>query len=268
VDKKPIYTALLTIVIVLAGTTLLAVYGQSGVEYTWSRYRPLIGGIRVTSLVYYTNSSGVFVKTSQSTLSYAVRRNSDNQTGVIIAGHAIYEVPGNLSYALIYQPNRTSSDYVNNITLVNVYITGDFAFVPYQNVSPQLLYITQDNYTRPIQLYINTTVRWNQLTQTFVYKTGQRTGTTSGYIEYGIESCIYQSNTTGRTYTYTYCIITNVPALSGDSGSPLFKYGVGRDGRPWVGLYGHYLGRTNNNKTVFISVEAVYQSNFTPLTVG
>jgi len=165
VDRKPIYIALLTIVIVLAGTTLLAAYGQSGVEYTWSRYRPLIGGIRVTSRVRYTNSSGIFEDIGPSTLSYAVRRNSDNQLGVTIAGHAIYEVPGTPSYALIYQPNETSSDYVNNITLGNVYTAGDFVFVPYQNVSPQLLYITQDNYTRPIKLYINTTVRWNQLTQ-------------------------------------------------------------------------------------------------------
>jgi hypothetical protein len=267
VDRKPIYTALLTIVIVLAGTTLLAAYGQSGVEYTWSRYRPLIGGIRVTSRVRYTNSSGVVEEIGQSTLSYAVRRNSDNQLGVIIAGHVIYDVPGNLSYALIYQPNWTSLDYVNNITLGNVNITGDFAFVPYQNVSPQLLYITQDNYTRPIKLYINTTVRWNQLTETFVYKTGQSTGTTSGYIVYGYRFCLIESNVTGKTYIHTYCIITNVPASFGDSGAPLFKFGAGRDGRPWVGLYGHNLGG-NPNMSIFISVEAVYQSNFTPLTVG
>jgi len=73
VDRKPIYIALLTIAIVLAGTTLLAAYGQSSAEYTWSRYRPLIGGIRVASRVRYTNSSGIFEVIGYFTLSYAVR---------------------------------------------------------------------------------------------------------------------------------------------------------------------------------------------------
>jgi V8-like Glu-specific endopeptidase len=187
---------------------------------------------------------------------------------VIIVGHAIYEVPGTPSYALIYQPNETSSDYVNNIILGNVNITGDFAFVPYQNITPQLLYITQDNSPRPIQLYINTTVRWNELTQTFVYKTGQNTSTTSGYIQNWTLLCIFRSNETGNIYIHTYCIYTDVPVLPGDSGAPLCKYGAGRDGRPWVGLYGHLCGVTSGNLSVFISVEAIYQSNFTPLTAG
>ena len=60
-DKKPIYTALLTIVIVLAGTTLLAVYGQSGVEYTWSRYSTSVSASTIESPINRDVSTNVDV---------------------------------------------------------------------------------------------------------------------------------------------------------------------------------------------------------------
>jgi hypothetical protein len=194
---------------------------------------------------------------------------------VIIAGHAVYGVPGTPDYAWVFQPNFTPDyfgvlNYINTITLANVNISGDFAFVPYQNVAPQLLYITQDFNPRPIQLYINSTVRWSDLySGTYVYKTGENTSTTSGWINYKRENCTFRDFDTGNVYIYYYCILADIVTLPGDSGAPLYEYYAGRDGSRWVGLVGHLLGRTlNTNLAVFISVEALYQSGYTPLTAG
>jgi hypothetical protein len=271
------FIALLALAVVLAGAILPVVYGQSGAEYTWNRYRPLIGGIRVTTDVYFANDYGYFEARAWSTLSYPVIRNSDNQLGVIIAGHAVYGVPGTPYYAWVFQPNFTILDYINTITLANVNVSGDFAFVPYQNVAPQLLYITQDFNPRPIQLYINSTVRWSDLYPgMYVYKTGENTSTTSGTIETLIDTtppyCVYQT-VGGSLIVYHYCIYVNIVALPGDSGAPLYEFYAGRDGSSWVGLVGHLLGSGINPYTgqpniVFISVEALYQSGYTPLTAG
>jgi V8-like Glu-specific endopeptidase len=273
---KTTFIALLALAVVLAVIALPVVYGQSGAEYTWNRYRPLIGGIRVTTVVYFYNDYGYFESTAWSTLSYPVIRNSDNQVGVIIAGHAIYEVPGTPDYAWVFQPNFTAWDYsailnyINITTLANVNVSGDFAFVPYQNVAPKLLYITQDFNPRPIQLYINSTVRWSDLFNgTYVYKTGENTSTTSGWMRDKHENCTFQDIHTGNKYVYYYCIYVDIVTLPGDSGAPLYEYYAGRDGSRWVGLVGHLLGRTvETNLAVFISVEAIYQSGYTPLTAG
>jgi hypothetical protein len=265
---KTTFTALLALAVVLAGVALPVVYGQSGAEYTWNRYRPLIGGIRVTTDVYFYNDYGYFEARAWSTLSYPVIRNSDNQVGVIIAGHAVYGVPGTPDYARVFQPNFTNLDYINTITLANVNVSGDFAFVPYQNVAPQLLYITQDFNPRPIQLYINSTGRWSDLYNgMYVYKTGENTSTTSGRIVDIQPSCPLIDLNTGSVYVYYYCILADIVTLPGDSGAPLYEYYAGRDGSQWVGLVGHLLGRTlDTNLAIFISVEALYQSGYTPLT--
>ena len=270
---KITFIALLAVVVVLAVAILPVVYGQSGAEYTWNRYRPLIGGIRVTTDVYFANDYGYFEARAWSTLSYPVIRNSDNQLGVIIAGHTVYDVPGTPDYAWVFQPNFTTLDYINTISLANVNISGDFAFVPYQNVAPRLLYITQDFNPRPIQLYINSTVRWSDLYNgTYVYKTGENTSTTSGVIEAMLPYCAHRT-VGGSIIIHSYCIYVNIVALPGDSGAPLYEYYAGRDGSQWVGLVGHLLGPGINPYTgqpniVFISVEAIYQSGYTPLTAG
>jgi hypothetical protein len=278
---KTTFTALLAIAIILAVAALPVVYGQSGAKYTWNRYRPLIGGIRVTTVVYFYNDYGYFESTAWSTLSYPVIRNSDNQVGVIIAGHAIYEVPGTPDYAWVFQPNFTAWDYsailnyINITTLANVNVSGDFAFVPYQNVAPKLLYITQDFNPRPIQLYINSTVRWSDLyAGMYVYKTGENTSTTSGVIVDIQPSCPLIDLNTGSLYIYNYCILANIVVSSGDSGAPLYEFYTGRDGSRWVGLVGHLHGVEIDIRTgqpsyaIFISVEALYQSGYTPLTAG
>jgi len=275
------FIALLALAVVLAGATLPVVYGQSGAEYTWNRYRPLIGGIRVTTDVYFANDYGYFESRAWSTLSYPVIRNSDNQLGVIIAGHAVYGVPGTPYYVWVFQPNFTTLDYfavlnyINTITLANLNVSGDFAFVPYQNVAPQLLYITQDFNPRPIQLYINSTVRWSDLySGTYVYKTGENTSTTSGRIVDIQPSCPLIDLNTGSVYIYYYCILADIVTLPGDSGAPLYEYYAGRDGSQWVGLVGHLHGVEIDRQTgqpsyaIFISVEALYQSGYTPLTAG
>jgi hypothetical protein len=94
-----------------------------------------------------------------------------------------------------------------------------------------------------------------------MYKTGQATGTTSGRYIDKAEFC----------QETVLCIYTSIPIQVGDSGSPVYYYGVGRDGRPWVGLAGHVTRSHYVNGqlcAIATSVNVAYENGFTPLTVG
>lgn len=249
------------IIAILAGSLAVVVYGQScsGVSCTWQTYRPVIGGVRTTILLeIFPNNTALI---NPATLSYVVRDNSTGRLGVITVAH----VSDQPECKRMYQPNFTWDDtyYIGNITIANK--TADLAYIQFilgVSGEPALLYITQDSWQRPVKIYVNTTVRWESLFWSLtMYKTGQTTGTTKGYLN--------------RTELYclgvVYCIYTDIPIQGGDSGSPVYYYGVRRDGRPWVGLVGHVTrGHYVNGQLCAIatSVNAAYENGFTPLTVG
>jgi hypothetical protein len=246
---------------VLAGSLAVVVHGQScnGVSCTWQEYRPVIGGVRTTILLEISPNNTALI--NHATLGYVVRDNRTGRLGVITVAHVSDQPVGKR----MYQPNFTwdGTYYIGNITIANE--TADLAYIQFisgLSGDPALLYIAQDSWQRPVKIYVNTTVRWESLFKSLtMYKTGQTTGTTKGYLN--------------RTELYcmgvVYCIYTDIPIQGGDSGSPVYYYGVGRDGRPWVGLVGHITRGIivgDQMYAVATSVNAAYENGFTPLTVG
>ena len=258
-NNRATYVASILIIAILAGSLAVVVYGQScsGVSCTWQTYRPVIGGVRTTILLeIFPNNTALI---NPATLSYVVRDNRTGRLGVITVAHVSDQPVGKQ----MYQPNLTWTYYIGNITIANK--TANLAYIQFilgVSGEPALLYITQDSWQRPVKIYVNTTVRWESLFRSLtMYKTGQTTGTTSGgYIDKA-EFC----------HGIVWCIYTSIPIQDGDSGSPVYYYGVGRDGRPWVGLVGHVTrGHYVNGQLCAIatSVNAAYENGFTPLTVG
>jgi len=233
------------------------------------RYRPLIGGIQIEIVWFWWD---IPISNGYCTIGYMARDGNGN-IGIVTAGHCTDFGTG----YVVYQPSYDTegSNRIGSPTIVDIY--SDAAFIPYNNVSPSILYITR--YTtgyRGIVIPVNAIISWDTIkfyvsvSSPLFYKTGRTTGTTSGYLVRVYEW--YNNNITG--FTHYRVILTSIYVDHGDSGAPLYHYICGRDGSCWLGLAGHLSFRRldeNGNflYSGFIHVSSVAQRlGVTPVTTS
>jgi len=260
-----------TIMLALVSLAFLALLSpsvtpQSGVEYAQMRYRPLIGGIQL-----HVTDGFTLEHLGYCTLGYAVVERSTGWVGMISAGHCVDFIVGK-PRALFQSILDTTNIYYNFIghpTWVNQSV--DMLFVPFSS-NPEILYIEGG---MPYRVVVHVARRWDWVDRMFQYgplpacKTGRTTGTTCGYILEARRDCL-----DGQA---VYCLITNVTAWYGDSGSPLYDP---EEGFPYTSLYGHLIARCSLQTTdevinggppppctIAVSVEGAIENGFDPLTV-
>jgi len=219
------YRGLIAVCVLLAISITLTTYAL-GEEYTRLRYRPLIGGIQIESVEWLWIIPG---RIFQCTIGYPVSDLNGGRKGVITAGHCTEYNTGWSIYQPVYDrpPWLWSSNYIGDSSWIAPHEDQehyDIAFIPNDNVSPYILYITNEGAQQLPIAYIYTIndLRWflSRYGPLPVNKTGRTTGTTGGRLYYAGQYCYI------IVYPYpiniTYCLISDYYSDAGDSGAPIF----------------------------------------------
>lgn len=269
------YRGLIAVCVLLAISITLTTYAL-GEEYTRLRYRPLIGGIQIESVEWLWIIPD---RKIQCTIGYPVR-DLNGRKGVITAGHCTEYNTGWSIYQPVYDrpPWLWSSNYIGDSSWIAPHSLQeyyDIAFIPYDDVSPYILYITNEGAQQLPIVYIYTIndLKWflSNYGPLPINKTGRTTGTTGGRLCHVGRYCYIV------VYPYpinmTYCLIGDLIASEGDSGAPIFIHSeIMRKALnlpPTIPPYnatfliGHLIGGLPSKCTVIVDGQIIIALNYT-----